>query len=89
MPMSAQDLADKLSPKIKEYLLNNEDFFVNEAGNVLERSAMRLAFPTFLHRVPDLTRSIIGMVSDEFGSMNVNDLIAFLNEHVKSRSLGE
>lgn len=83
--MTTQDLADKLAPRIKEYLQENEDSFIKEGKNILERNVIRLAFPSFVDHVPSLTKALIGFVSDEFGSMNVNDLLSFLSEHAKSQ----
>jgi hypothetical protein len=57
------------------------DEIVAGAGGFARREAVRLAFPTFLDEIPAVIRSAVDLISDEFGHMNVNDLLAYLENH--------
>jgi hypothetical protein len=81
MALTPDSLADKLAPKLQAILRARQDEIVAGAGGLPRRAAVRLAFPTFLDEVPVLLRSAIELISDEFGRMNINDLIAFLEAH--------
>jgi hypothetical protein len=83
MALTPGALADKLAPNLQAILRGRQDQIVSGAGSFPRRAAVRLAFPTFVDEVPVLLRSAIDLISDEFGRMNINDLIAFLEEHVK------
>lgn len=89
MTTTIQDLSAKMAPRIQAYLEANEDAFIKQGNNFIEKKIIRLAFPFFLERVPELTKDLVSMVSDELGLLNVNDLLSFLNDHMKQYGLGE
>lgn len=85
MPMTTASLADKLAPRLQDILRDRQDEFVASAGGPFVREAVKLAFPTFVAEVPTLLRSAIDMIAVEFGHMDLNDLIAFLDSHAMRR----
>ena len=85
--LTAGGLADKLGPKIQAAFQAKEKELVSAAHPWFVRQAIGLAYPTFLEQIPTLTRMAIDLVATEFGSMNVNDLLSFLEQHAK-QSLG-
>lgn len=84
--MDIDSLATKLAPKIKAALESHETSILDSGKNVFERAAIRLVFPRFLGAVPALTKDAITLISDEFGLMNVNDLLEFLDDHARARN---
>lgn len=86
MKVTASGLADKIAPKIQEALRNRERELVQSLHPWFLRQAAEIAYPTFLNQVPELTRLAIDLVSTEFGAMNVNDLLEFLNQHIKAKA---
>lgn len=84
MPILTTDsLAAKLAPQLQAILRSREEEFVAAAGNRLRQGAMRLAFPTIVDEVPAILKSAIDLIAAEFGKMNVNDLLAFLESRAK------
>lgn len=81
--MTKSGLAEKLAPKLRAALEMREKELVAAAHPWFIRQAIGLAFPTFLNQIPSLTRMALDFVITEFGAMNVNDLLAFLETHVK------
>lgn len=81
--VTASGLADKMGPKIKAAFEAKEKELVAAAHPWFIRQAIGLAYPTFLEQIPTLTRMVIDLVATEFGSMNVNDLLSFLDQHAK------
>lgn len=86
MKVTASGLASKIAPKIQEELKSREHELVASMHPWFLRQAVELAYPTFLGLVPELTRMAVDLVAAEFGDMNVNDLLAFLNEHIKAKA---
>jgi hypothetical protein len=84
MPILTTDsLAAKLAPDLQILLLDRKEEIIAMAGNKIERAAMRFAFPSLVKGVPVLLRIAIDLISAEFGKMNVNDLMAFLESRAK------
>lgn len=86
MTVTTAGLADKIAPKLQDMLKSREHDLVSSMHPWFIRQSVQLAYPTFLGQVPELTRIAIDLVSTEFGTMNVNDLLAFLNEHIKAKA---
>ena len=83
MTESYDSLTAKLAPQLQELVRARRDAFIANAGGFARREAVRLAFPTFVAEIPTLLRAAIELISDEFGHMNLNDLLAFLESHAK------
>ena len=83
MATSFDTLTDKLAPRLQEIIRARRDEIIANAGGFARREAVRLAFPTFVNEIPILLRSAIELVSDEFGRMNLNDLMAFLEKNAQ------
>lgn len=86
MKVTAAGLADKIAPKVQESLKRSERELIKSLHPWFLRQAAECAYPMFLNQIPELTRITIDLVSTEFGAMNVNDLLSFLNDHIKSKA---
>jgi hypothetical protein len=82
-------LSAKLAPQLVAALEANKARIITLAGSNIRRGALRLAWPTILNEVPELTRLAINLIADEFGSMNVNDLLTFLSQRMKGRTMAD
>lgn len=86
MPLLTTDgLANKLAPRLQAILKDKEKEIIARSGNMLVRSSMMIAYPHLLDEVPVILRAAIELIATEFGQMNINDLLAFLEAHAKSR----
>ena len=84
MPVvTTNGLADKLGPKIQAAFASREKELVSAGDSWFVRQAIHLAYPTFLDQIPTLTCMAIDFVATEFGNMNINDLLAFLDAHAQ------
>ena len=83
MPMTRDALADKLAPRLREILERRRAEIIAGAGGFARREALKLAFPSFVDEVPNLLRAALDLISDEFGHMNLNDLLAYLENHAQ------
>jgi hypothetical protein len=81
MATPREALADKIAPRLRAILEARRDEIVASAGGFARREAVRLAFPSFLDNLPALVRSALDLISDEFGHMNINDFLAYLENH--------
>jgi hypothetical protein len=82
-------LSAKIAPRIVAALEADKARLITLAGSNIRRGALRLAWPTIINEVPELTRLSIDLISDEFGSMNVNDLLTFLSQRMKGRIVAD
>lgn len=83
--ITSDGLASKLAPKLQDILRSREKEIIAKGGNFLARSSLVIAFPHIIDEIPVILRSAIDLISEEFGKMNVNDLLAFLESHAESR----
>lgn len=86
MKVTASGLAGKIAPKIQDAFKSRERELVKSLHPWFLRQAAEIAYPMFLDQIPELTRLAVDLVSTEFGAMNVNDLLAFLNDHIKAKA---
>ena len=80
--MQKNDLAVKIAPIIAKQADADKLDLLQKVG-FLKRSALKLAWPMIMFMIPYLTGVAIGSISAAFGTMNVNDLLAFLATQVK------
>ncbi len=81
-----EQLATKLAPKLQTILSGRRDEIIAKAGDLPTRIAVRTAYPIFLRETPELLFDALDLVVDEFGHMNLNDLIAFLNHSAEQKT---
>jgi hypothetical protein len=89
MIITTNALTAKIAPKVVAALEANKASIITQAGSNIRRGALRLAWPTIIAEIPNLTGIAIDLVSDEFGHMNVNDLLTFLSQRMKGKVMSD
>jgi hypothetical protein len=81
MPLTSQSLASKVAPKLQDVLEAHKEQIVADAGGMVQRQLLRMAWPTIIGEVPALADVSVQLIVKEFGKLNINDLIKFLEDH--------
>jgi hypothetical protein len=87
MPKTAQQLADELTPQVRETLGRYHDAFVRNAGHLLRREAAIILWPTLMAEVNTGLVFTLDLVLSRFGQMTVADMITLVVDHTKSKGL--
>ena len=80
---TTEQLATKLAPKLQTILNERREEIIAKSGDLPTRLAVRSAFPIFVREVPEFLGDALEIIVDEFGRMNLNDLIDFLNHRAQ------
>ncbi len=83
--MTMTTLVEKIAPKLQAILNERQEDIIEAAGSLPRRVAVRLAFPTLVYEVPNMLQIAIDLIATEFGNMDINDLLEFLNKHAQSK----
>ena len=89
MAATFDQLAGKIAPELQSILNSRREQIVLNAGTIPARIAVRMAFPVILDEIPELTRDALTLVVTEFGNMNVQDLLQFIDQRIRSSSRGD
>ncbi len=85
MPLDAHHFAAELAPKLIELLEARKSAIIDDAGGLPRRAAVRLAWPTLVGEVPQLTETVIELLAWRFGELTVNNLVEALDA-IRSRA---
>ena len=75
-------LAAKISPQLISALMDREEEILAAIDGAIKREAMKLVWPHILDLVPTVATDAVAFISDEFGTLSVNDLLEFLAKKV-------
>ena len=81
MATPADSLASKIALKAAPLAQSVKDSWIASLSNGLKRWAARSLWPELVGAIPYGCKIGVNLVADEFGTMNINDLIAFLDQH--------
>ena len=84
MPLDTKHLADEFSPKLVELLEARKAQIVDAAGGLPRKLAVKMAWPTMIAEVPNLTETLIELLIWKFGEMTVEELIKAVDSLKKS-----
>lgn len=76
------DLSTKLA-SVLEKLAEEEKTAIVATVGFLKRNAINIVWPFLLSLIPKLADKAITSISVHFGTMNVNDLLAFISKQIK------
>jgi hypothetical protein len=88
MKLDAKHFADEIAPKLVALLDERKDELIGSAGSFPRRAAVKLAWPTLIAEIPQLTETLIELLAWKFGDLTVNDLVMALDTIKKSARSG-
>ncbi|MDE2509030.1 MAG: hypothetical protein KGM43_17630 [Planctomycetota bacterium] len=80
MTDTVDTLAKRLGPRLQEAIEADKDTILGAVHGLPARLALRAEFPALVSASPELLKSALTVIVEEFGRMDVRDLLEFLSK---------